>query len=225
MKYDRLYNFISPITGKIADYRQLPFIEAGSIWLGILDVNGNEIISPFNLGTLYEENNPSLLKTSIANPEDIFNPDGSLQKKYVKFDKAVLNEDYISGKEYTIIRGQSSNNPPANSQNLFSLYNQNPLDPNILKITTNATNPNIVDIGIASLGIDYLTIGQLEEASIAVTSSILIEVTGSFTATSNNNTENPAKKELNLTFQGLPNNLFLGDNIGLGLDNDALILF
>jgi hypothetical protein len=207
MKYNRLYNFISPITGKIADYIQLPFIHAGSIWTGILDNNGHEFAAPFNLNDLFIENNPSLLKLVIANPDEPIQ-----EKKYVKFAQANLNNDYVSGLEYLLLRGKSDNSLPTNAQNLFSVYNSNPLDPNILKITPNITNPNIVDVSIASIGVDYLTLAQLEEAEIVIAQSIAISITGAVLGESTTDPAKPGNKTIDLKLRGVPDNLYVGDS-------------
>lgn len=50
MKYDRLYNFISPVTGKIADYSQFPSLPENYIIIG--NENNEPIVSPILISIL-----------------------------------------------------------------------------------------------------------------------------------------------------------------------------
>lgn len=71
MKYDRLYNFISPVTGKIADYSQFPFLPEDYIITGnqegkaeispiLIDIRLNMMDMRYDIDDLQKNKNPDI---------------------------------------------------------------------------------------------------------------------------------------------------------------------
>lgn len=71
MKYDRLYNFISPVTGKLADYSQLPSLEEDYIIVGnkkneaevspiLIDIRLNMMDMRHDIDALQKNKNPDI---------------------------------------------------------------------------------------------------------------------------------------------------------------------
>jgi hypothetical protein len=99
MKYDILYNWISPVTGKIVDYTQLPDLPTGDIWIG--DINSRPTPSGFTPVSNVLQKDYTFLgnKTNISQPSpiliDIRLDILGLRKKLNSLDNPVNDATYI----------------------------------------------------------------------------------------------------------------------------------
>lgn len=171
-------------------YAQEPFVVLGQKTLGLTQAMklphaqnlADLLLKP---GTQDPAPPPLILKISKDSSE------ANKNENWAKIELAKTNDDYVHGKEYFFVRGRTDHPSLENAQDLSELLSFIPstttpeLNLKLLKLTRD-TDPSKAKIAIATPGVDFLTLAQLEAAEIAAAESVAISVIGAVSGKSVN---------------------------------------